>query len=645
MPEKRPRPVVLFDLVERLDLLVSAVFARRFTILPAPSHRADSLFEWLQARRRAPLRAGEPVPATDGTSIWLPPALPGVDPRSARAIYRAMALLQASRAQRGAARAIERTADALERSCFLLVEAWSVQECLAATLPGLRPGLATLAAEALRRRPALWRFPAASRPLEGFARRVIEGCAGDCPVCRTVVESLDVARSLAVKLRDAMPAGNRFSRDPMLHVDLWTGELLSTPPAPGVASGDDPGDAGAGSAALDIPGRRARVREARERECWDAVGGWIARSHYPLEMLEDPMGLQRPTDRSNGPAGAHSVEAGSRLARERRGAAAGARHEVPVSDAGLGQRVRLARERLLAAGDELAYPEWDWKRRGYRRRGAIVQIAEPWLGSPDWAEKTARAHGTRLEEIGRQFEALRARRLRLARQLDGDDIDLETFIESRCDFRAGLPLSQAVYAAQRPARRDLALMLLVDVSSSTDAWLTYEQRIIDVEREALLLLCLAMRRLAQPFSVQAFSGKGSSCVTIRAIKRFEEEYGPVVGRRIAALQPERYTRAGAAVRHACALLMHEAATHRLLLMLSDGKPNDIDGYEGRYGIEDLRQSVIEARLQGISVFCLTVDHQAASYLPAVFGPNHCALPRPELLPTALLEWVRRLVHA
>ncbi len=91
--------------------------------------------------------------------------------------------------------------------------------------------------------------------------------------------------------------------------------------------------------------------------------------------------------------------------------------------------------------------------------------------------------------------------------------------------------------------------------------------------------------------------------------------------------------------------MREAATHRLLLMLSDGKPNDIDDYDGRYGIEDLRQSVVEARLQGISVFCLTVDHQAAGYLRAVFGVNHCALPRPEWLPSALLEWVRRLVRA
>jgi len=119
-----------------------------------------------------------------------------------------------------------------------------------------------------------------------------------------------------------------------------------------------------------------------------------------------------------------------------------------------------------------------------------------------------------------------------------------------------------------------------------------------------------------------------------------------VARCIAGLEPEHYTRAGAAIRHASTLLMREPAQHRLLLLLSDGKPNDVDDYEGRYGVEDMRQAVTEARLQGISPFCLTIDRHAANYLPAVFGPHHYALlPRPELLPAVLLDWLRRLVAA
>ena len=90
--------------------------------------------------------------------------------------------------------------------------------------------------------------------------------------------------------------------------------------------------------------------------------------------------------------------------------------------------------------------------------------------------------------------------------------------------------------------------------------------------------------------------------------------------------------------------MRQPARHRLLLLLSDGKPNDVDQYQGRYGVEDFRQAVAEAKLQGVSPFCLTIDRQAATYLPVVFGPGHYALlTRPELLPLALLDWVRRLL--
>lgn len=144
----------------------------------------------------------------------------------------------------------------------------------------------------------------------------------------------------------------------------------------------------------------------------------------------------------------------------------------------------------------------------------------------------------------------------------------------------------------------------------------------------------------------AFSGEGPQRVTIRTLKAFDERYSLEVGRRIAALEPERYTRAGAALRHASTLLMREAATHRLLLLLSDGKPNDVDQYEGRYGVEDMRQAVTEAKLQGIYPFCLTIDRQAPNYLPAIFGSRQYALlHRPELLPGVLLDWIKRLVSA
>jgi nitric oxide reductase NorD protein len=239
---------------------------------------------------------------------------------------------------------------------------------------------------------------------------------------------------------------------------------------------------------------------------------------------------------------------------------------------------------------------------------------------------------------------LRAEPVRLRRQLDGDEVDLPAYVEAHADYRAGLPMTQALYQTERRARRSMAIMLLIDTSGSTDAWIGADRRIIDVEREALLLVCIALEGLGEPYAILAFSGEGPGRVDVRSIKQFDEPFNNLIARRIASLEPERYTRAGAALRHASTLLLAKAASHRLLLLLSDGKPNDVDIYEGRYGMVDTRQAVHEARMQGIWPFCLTVDRQASNYLPALFGPRQYGLlPQPERLPTVLLDWMKRLV--
>ncbi len=268
--------------------------------------------------------------------------------------------------------------------------------------------------------------------------------------------------------------------------------------------------------------------------------------------------------------------------------------------------------------------------------------AEP--GSSAWVERTLREHAALIVAIRRRFQMLRARRTRVRRQEDGDELDLEAYIEMHVDLRTGRPSRQAVYQTLRAVRRDAAIMLVVDTSGSTDSWISEKRRVIDVEKEALILVCAALDELRDPFSVLTFSGESASAVTLRTLKSFDETYGATIAARIAALEPEAYTRAGAALRHATTLLLRQPVRQRLLLLLSDGKPNDVDEYDGRYGVEDMRQAVVEAKLQGVHPFCLTVDRQAASYLPRIFGVGHYALlPRPELLATALVEWLRQLV--
>jgi nitric oxide reductase NorD protein len=143
----------------------------------------------------------------------------------------------------------------------------------------------------------------------------------------------------------------------------------------------------------------------------------------------------------------------------------------------------------------------------------------------------------------------------------------------------------------------------------------------------------------------AFSGEGPEDVSVRSLKRFGVRSGLDVRRRLAALDCDRYTRLGAPIRHVTSALCREVAAARLLLLLSDGKPNDVDLYEGRYGVEDTRQAVAEARRQGIAVFCLTIDREAPRYAGRIFGPaGFAVLRRPEQLPSVLVDVLRRLIR-
>ena len=182
-------------------------------------------------------------------------------------------------------------------------------------------------------------------------------------------------------------------------------------------------------------------------------------------------------------------------------------------------------------------------------------------------------------------------------------------------------------------------------SASTDGWVADTRRIVDVEKEALLVVCEALDALGDRYGIFAFSGESADDVAVLPLKAFGEHRSLAVERRIAALDADRYTRVGAAVRHVTAALGREHASRRLLLILSDGKPNDVDVYEGPYGVEDARQAVAEARRQGVTVFCLTVDREAPRYAGRIFGRGGFAvLRRTDELPAVVIDVLRRLVR-
>jgi nitric oxide reductase NorD protein len=642
--QAKTEPVDLQSLLHRLDLFIGAAFHTSFTLRMAQAPARRTWLRNLLHRVELPV-ADSAIPATDGVSIWLPPPRPDANADLVLDRMRLMAMQQAQRARRGSARLLHLAGTPLARSIYEVLEAIAADLELAEQFGGMKARLSQWRAEALASRPPLHRFPSIRQALESWVRTQL---ASPSPIVRashTPTDSLARSKSLAEQL---LPASSKHEVDAArLLRDAWIGELREPPAAtirsvtPANLDAVEPSTRAPRSARM---ARRPDVRKPDERDEHARHGAWMVQTAQPHEHAEDPFGLQRPTDRDESTAAEDFADAVSELAEARLVATSSTPMEVLISEdpprAGA-----IARAQVVGAATTFTYPEWDWRAGSYRDPGAIVHLLDAPLGSAEWVKQTLATHRAMLNTVRRQFEALHARRIQLRQQTDGEELDLEACIDAFANIRGGAALRPGLYRSTRSARREMAVMLLIDVSGSTDAWIAAHRRTIDVEREALLLVCEALEGLGEPYSVFAFSGEGPGRVTLRPLKLFSERYDSEVARRIAGLEPERYTRAGAAIRHASALLMREAAQHRLLLILSDGKPNDLDEYDGRYGVEDMRRSVIEAGQQGIFTFCLTIDRHSAGYLPAVFGKHHYAvLHRPEMLPGALIGWLRRLVQ-
>jgi nitric oxide reductase NorD protein len=619
----------------RLSLLLAALHARDWSLraaqAPAPATALSRVFS----------RANRPwatlaVPSSARHTLWLPARLPGVRGEHAAEIYRAMALQQAARARLRPADLRERLRSALSQEMYLVLEAEAADAALARSLPGLVSVLSTLRDEARLRRPPLSEFAKRRLPLElwysGRAR------LGEPPLPFELDALVAAARKLAEQYPEAAAAVPLFK-------DWWTGDwpsresFASTLFRGGAATGAAPN---AKSARLE---RRPKVREADPGEDDAEPGAFMIQTAQPHEHAEDPMGAQRPTDRDADSAAEGHAESVAELVEARLVRSPEPAHEVLLSDDAPPGSPQPRQARVDAAAGTVRYPEWDYRQNAYRDAAVTVfrSLAEP--GPEAWVLRTLLAQRATHLHVRRQFEMLRARRVTLHRQEDGDELDIDACVEAWSDLRGGAAMPQRLYQRSGVARRDTAVLVLIDVSGSTDGWLAGDRRIIDVEREALLALSIALDGLGEPYAIVAFSGEGPHQVVARDVKRFDERHSHAVALRIAGLEPERYTRAGAALRHAAQMLVKQPARHRLLLLLSDGKPNDCDEYEGRYGAEDTRQAVLETRQAGLSTFCLTVDRQAAAYLPRIFGPHHYALlQHPERLPVVLLDWMRRLLR-
>lgn len=289
----------------------------------------------------------------------------------------------------------------------------------------------------------------------------------------------------------------------------------------------------------------------------------------------------------------------------------------------------------------LTYPEWDFRKKCYLPNHCAVHTGEQPETGEAWTpdEQTRK----RIRAVRRQFEALRPRNELLRGQIDGTELDMDAAVRSRCDLAATGQGSDQIYVNPRTQARDLAVAILVDASLSTEAWLE-DRRIIDVEKEALLVLAHGLEGCGDPAAIFSFTSHRRHRVRVHTLKAFAEPAGDTITRRIGALRPGHYTRMGAALRYVTGELKQRPERHRLLLVLTDGKPNDSDYYEGRYAIEDTRRAVLDAQRNQLTVFGVTIDSEAQRYFPYLFGRGgYTIVKRPEHLASALPAIYRRLI--
>jgi len=470
-----------------------------------------------------------------------------------------------------------------------------------AALPGLRPRYERLLAAHLGQRNAATTLPP-------------DEAEQEAAICQALSDPGSVSTWPALRLRGARPPQP---------VPLWL--HCEPPPLNAAVSGDGDEQAppeGSGSEAASKEAHRAEQVEKPDNKNpmmlmfrAESIPTWAEYVRVNRAFDEDP-----------DPNARDAAKDLNHLSLMRDG-------QTTVSRLKFDLDLPSASEDDLPLGEGIALPEWDYRKAllqpAYCRVQPMIARAAEAADLPPALRQTAK-------RLRGQFAALAPQRRWLKGQPDGAELDVDACVRHTADRASGHHPSGGQYLAQARCERDLACLLLADLSMSTDAAISDTHRIVDVIRDALLLFAEALSATGDRFGIYGFSSLRRQNVRFHLFKDFSRPYDRQARGRILALKPGFYTRMGAAIRQAAAILGEQPASRRLMLIVSDGKPNDLDRYDSRYGIEDTRMAVFEARRAGLIPFCVTVDREGGAYLPYLFGPaGYCVIRKPEELPRRL----------
>ncbi len=287
-------------------------------------------------------------------------------------------------------------------------------------------------------------------------------------------------------------------------------------------------------------------------------------------------------------------------------------------------------EQVLAEG-EVAYNYDEWDRELTDHRVGWCRVVEKQVkhGDRNFVEHTKERHKGVISSIRHQFQLMKPENLtRVANEVDGEEFDLNAVIDYVIDRRADGHQSERIYTKRLRRRRDVAVSFLLDQSSSTARTIGRHplqpythpgRRIIEIEKEGLVLMSEALEAVGDVYAINGFTSEGRRNVKFYVVKDFDEKYNDEVKRRIGGINYQNNTRLGAAIRHATAKLAKQDARTRLLIVLSDGRPYDHDYGDARYAREDTREALRQAKNEGITPFCITIDRESEAELKDLYG--------------------------
>ena len=296
-----------------------------------------------------------------------------------------------------------------------------------------------------------------------------------------------------------------------------------------------------------------------------------------------------------------------------------------------------------AKGFHLTYSEWDFSKRIYKENFCKVYPKSQQKTDIDYYKKTISKNAYTLLGLRKMLTNVNNRMQQQKRQLQGDEFDIDAITDLYVDVHSKRTPTENVYISNRKKDKDLSILILLDISLSSDGYAA-GNRVIDVEKEVSILFGEILNEFNIDFSIDSFYSKTRNFSTYLTVKDFDENWN-TAKHKIGAIEPSGYTRIGAALRHAGARLDTRNTKNKWVILISDGKPNDYDKYEGKYGVSDVKQALRELNRRNINSYALAIEAQAKYYLPQMFGQNHYQiLTTPVELLQSLVKLYEKIKH-